>query len=302
MAEPALAYPPRPGPALDAILALHEDSLPYTDDQPLVDGSEQRRHLDYSRDAIGRHLRGVYEPVAVDGNMYVHYIGRDDRGEPVRRSVAPDVFAVFGRPDRPDRRSYVLWDEPEADMRFVLEIASTSTRARDHGAKRDIYASLGVREYFLYDPPWSWRPAALVGLRLRDGVYREIPPRALSDGRPGVPSDVLGLVGHVGEGGRLRWFDPTAGENLRDFDEHADLGDATQQCADAAEQWADALEQCVDATERWADALEQRADAAERRIAEQRANAAKQRARAAEQRARGAEQRLAELKALLRKL
>ena len=210
------------------------------------------------------------------------------------------MFAVFGTPYRMNRWSYVLWDEPEADMRFVLEIASSSTHAHDHGAKRDIYASLGVREYFLYDPPCDRRPAAFMGLRLRDGVYREIPPRALSDGRPGVPSDVLGLVGHVGEGGRLRWFDPATGENLRDFDEHADLADATGQ-------WADALEQCEDATERWADAVEQRADAAERRVAEQRADAAErrvaeQRANAAKERARAAERRFAELKALLRKL
>ena len=160
--------------------------------------------------------------------MFVYYIGRDDRGGPVRRWVAPDVFAVFGTPYRVNRRSYVLWDEPEADIRFVLEIASTSTRGHDHGAKRDIYASLGVREYFLYDPPGDRRPAALLGLRLHDGVYREVAPVALPDGRPGVRSDVLGLVGHVGEGGRLRWFDPATGEDLLDFDEHADRADAAE--------------------------------------------------------------------------
>ena len=217
--------------------------------------------------------------------------------------MAPDVFAVFGTPYRMNRWSYVLWDEPEADMRFVLEIASSSTHAHDHGAKRDIYASLGVREYFLYDPPCDRRPAALMGLA---AARRRLPgDRAQFHCRTvarGCGATSLGLVGHVGEGDRLRWFDPAADENLRDFDEHADLGDATQQCADATGQWADALEQCADATERWADAVEQRADAAERRVAEQRANAAKQRERGAEQRARGAERRYAELKALLRQL
>ena len=235
MAEPALAYPPRPCPALDAILSLHEDSLPGSDDQPMADVNEQQHPLNYSRWAIGRHLRGRAEPVAVDGDMFVYYIGRDESGGPVRRWVAPDVFAVFGTPWRLDRRSYVLWDEPEADIRFVLEIASTSTRGHDHGEKRDIYASLGVREYFLFDPPGVRRPAALLGLRLCDGVYREIPPGALPDGRPGVPSDVLGLVGHVADGGRLRWFDPVAGEDLRDFDEHADMAEANAQLLDAAE-------------------------------------------------------------------
>jgi len=241
MAEPALAYPPRPCPALDAILALHEDSLPGTDGQPMPDVGEQERPLNYSRWAIRRHLRGLAD-VAVYGDMFVYYIGRDEAGEPVRRSVAPDVFAVFGVPYRPDRRSHVLWDEPEADIRFVLEIASSSTRARDHGAKRDVYASLGVREYFLFDPPGPRRPAALLGLRLHDGVYREIAPVALPDRRPGVRSAVVGLVGHVADGDRLRWFDPAAGEDLRDFDEHADMADAHARRADAAERRVAELE------------------------------------------------------------
>ena len=85
-----------------------------------------------------------------------------------------------------------------------------------------------MREYFLYDPPGDRRPAALLGLRLCDGVYREVAPVALPDGRPGARSDVLGLVGHVGEGGRLRWFDPATGEDLLDFDEHADRADAAE--------------------------------------------------------------------------
>ena len=250
MAEPALAYPPRPCPALDAILALHEDSLPPTDREPMPDVDEQERPLNYSRYAIRRHMRCLDDQVAVYGDMFVYYIGRDDRGEPVKRSVAPDVFVVYGTPYRLNRRSYVLWDEPEADIRFVLEIASRTTRAHDHGAKRDIYASLGVREYFLYDPPGQRRPAALVGLRLRDGVYREIAPGALPDGRPGVRSDVVGLVGYVAEGGWLRWFDPASGEDLREFDEHADRADA------------------ADAYERRAEAYERRAAAAERRVAE----------------------------------
>ena len=154
-------------------------------------------------------------------------MGRDRRGEPVRASVAPDVFVVFGVPDREDRRSYVLWREPDADIRFVLEIASDSTRTRDHTAKRDVYASLGVREYFLFDPPGSGRPAALLGLCLRDGTYREIAPVEFPDARPGLPSAVTGLVAHVDDG-RLRWFDPTVGVDLLTYDESMDRGEAAE--------------------------------------------------------------------------
>ena len=124
MAEPALAYSPPPCPALDAILALDEDSLPYTDDTPMPDGRIQQGPLDYSREGIRYHLRDKRDQVAVDSDMFVYYIGRDKRGQPTRASVAPDVFVVLGVPDRPDRKSYVLWKEPDAKIRFVLEIAS----------------------------------------------------------------------------------------------------------------------------------------------------------------------------------
>lgn len=227
MAELALAYSPPPCPALDAILAHDEYSLPCTDDQPMPDVRAQEGPLGYSRDAIRRHLRHLRDRVAVDSDLFVYYVGRDRHGQPVRASVAPDVFVVFGVPDREDRRSYVLWREPDADIRFVLEIASESTRLRDHTAKRDVYASLRVREYFLFDPPDGGRPAALLGLCLRDGNYREIAPVKLPDGRPGIPSTAVGLVAHI-EDGRLRWFDPAAGVELLTYDESMDRGEAAE--------------------------------------------------------------------------
>lgn len=227
MAELALAYSPPPCPALDAILAHDEHSLPCTDDQPMPDVRAQEGPLSYSRDAIRRHLRHVRDRVAVDSDLFVYYVGRDRHGQPVRASVAPDVFVVFGVPDREDRRSYVLWREPDADIRFVLEIASESTRLRDHTAKRDVYASLGVRDYFLFDPPGGGRPAALLGLCLRDGTYQEIAAVEFPDGRRGIPSAALGLMAHIKDG-RLRWFDPAAGVELLTYDESMDRGEAAE--------------------------------------------------------------------------
>ena len=234
MAELALAYSPPPCPALDAILAHDEHSLPCTDDQPMPDVRAQEGPLGYSRDAIRRHLRHLRDRVAVDSDLFVYYVGRDRHGQPVRASVAPDVFVVFGVPDREDRRSYVLWREPDADIRFVLEIASESTRRHDHTAKRDVYASLGVREYFLFDPPGRGRPAALLGLCLRDGTYREIASVKLPDGQAGIPSVVTGLVARIDDG-RLRWFDPVTGADLRTYDESEDRGDAEARGRAAAE-------------------------------------------------------------------
>ena len=219
MVELALAYSSPPCPALDAILDLDEDSLPCTDDQPMPDARAQEGPLGYSRDVIRFHLQHMRDRVAVDADMFVHYISREKDGQPVRAVVAPDVFVVFGVPDRLDRKSYVLWREPNAEIRFVLEIASASTRRRDHTVKRDVYASLGVREYFLFDPPERNRPARLMGLKLRDGNYREISAEVLPGNRRGIRSEVVGLVAHVDEDDNLRWFDPAEGVDLLTYEE-----------------------------------------------------------------------------------
>ncbi|HEU5432296.1 MAG TPA: Uma2 family endonuclease [Thermomicrobiales bacterium] len=53
---------------------------------------------------------------------------------------------------------------------LVVEILSPGTRARDLGAKRDLYARSGVREYWLVDP----EARTIVMLTLRGGRYEEI--------------------------------------------------------------------------------------------------------------------------------
>ena len=207
---------PPPGPALEAILAEDVERLPYTDDQPLPDGRVQQGPLEYSRGALRLYLTAKRDDVAVDGDMFVYYIGRDECGEPARAVIAPDVFVVFGVPDDPKRSRYVLYDEPDANIRFVLEIASPSTRSRDHGRKKDIYAQLGVDEYFLFDPPTRRRPARVLGLTLDDGVYHAMPQSVLPNGHRGVKSEVLDLAAYCRDG-ELRWFDQAAGRDLADL-------------------------------------------------------------------------------------
>ena len=45
----------------------------------------------------------------------------------------------------------------------MLEVTSASTRHNDERRKRDVYAALGVREYFLYDPRAEWLAPPLQG-------------------------------------------------------------------------------------------------------------------------------------------
>ena len=126
--------------------------------------------------------------------------------------VAPDVFVVIGAANH-TRMSYKLWEEPKAPD-FVLEITSRSTRAEDQGRKREVYASLGVREYWLFDPTGDWLAPPLQGFRLHRGEYRPLPSLALVHGGLSLRSEALGLDVRQDEDGRLRFHDPESGEDL----------------------------------------------------------------------------------------
>ncbi len=56
----------------------------------------------------------------------------------------------------------------------MLEVASPSTWRDDLGWKRSVYARLGVREYWQFDPSGEHLPARLQGERLaRSGYVRQ---------------------------------------------------------------------------------------------------------------------------------
>jgi Uma2 family endonuclease len=65
------------------------------------------------------------------------------------QSISPDVFVVRGAAKH-ERRIYKFWEEPAPNV--VLEISSRKTRKDDFGKKKELYAWLGVREYFVFDP------------------------------------------------------------------------------------------------------------------------------------------------------
>jgi Uma2 family endonuclease len=94
-------------------------------------------------------------------------------------AVVGPSYAVYYDSDQPT--SFVLPDvlvAPAEDCGddgirvpplLVVEVLSRSTRRRDRGEKRDLYAELGVPHYWLIDPE---RQTATV-LRLRAGGYVE---------------------------------------------------------------------------------------------------------------------------------
>ena len=194
---------------------------PCSDGQPMAETEIHGACMMYVTYALRRWFekRGQ-EDVYVGSNNFLYY----EQGNP-RAVVAPDVYVVVGAPAHL-RDTYLLWNEPKGPD-FVLEVTSASTRRDDERRKRDVYAALGVSEYFLYDPRSEYLRPPLQGFRLRDGEYRPLSVvTVLSDRGVTVRSEVLGLdLRAEREAGTVRLRDPAAGKDLLTY---AEIDDALQ--------------------------------------------------------------------------
>ncbi len=185
---------------------LHKASsyLPESDGRPMAETDVHRKQMIYVLDAVEEHF-GPDPLVYVTGNIFLYY--RDEFGE--LQKVAPDIFVVKGIPKR-ERRIYHLPEEGKAPD-FVLELISRETKLEDLGNKRVLYASLGVKEYFIFDPLNEALSQQLRGFRLHGEDYHPLAGER-------IHSEVLDLELFV-ENGRLRLFDRKTGERLRTYGE-----------------------------------------------------------------------------------
>ena len=193
---------------------------PESDGMPMPDGLTQAPL--YIR--IMGTLRTFFRDVAdceVNGDVFIYYVEGDNR-----RSVAPDCFVVFGLSEAAleslaGRNTYLLWEVGKPPD-FILEIGSEITGHVDTGRKRDLYAELGVREYWRYDETsGEYYGEALVGERLVDGEYERLEMRYEDNGDVWAHSDALNLDLWWRDG-ELRFWDPVGGEWLLTQDEEHD--------------------------------------------------------------------------------
>lgn len=157
------------------------DIYPELDGKPLAETERHLRSIFRMLDILETHFAEIAD-VYVWSNMMMYY----EKGNP-RAFVKPDIFVSFGI-GKQERRIYKVWEEGKPPD-FIMEFASRSTYQNDLGDKKEIYAAMGVTEYFLYDPFRCCLPAPLMGFRLVDSDYIEIPP--LVNG--GVRSETLNL-------------------------------------------------------------------------------------------------------------
>lgn len=147
--------------------------------------------------------------VYVIGNMFFYY----EEGNPAA-VVCPDILVARGVENKV-RRIYKLWEERPPCL--IVELTSDSTWKQDLHSKRDLYARLGVEEYFLFDP---WKDAmkpSLRAFRLEGNQYQRIEPAI--DGS--LESQTLG-VRFLREGNCLRLVDAATDEPLPRIQEMKD--------------------------------------------------------------------------------
>jgi Putative restriction endonuclease len=104
------------------------------------------------------HLKGQQATVLAD--QFLYYA----QGFP-RLRVAPDVMVIFGV-EPGGRDNYKIWEECQVPS-VIFEMTSPGTQSRDDVEKKHLYESLGVTEYWQFDPRGEWISEKLRGYRLQ---------------------------------------------------------------------------------------------------------------------------------------
>lgn len=197
------------------------DLYPESDGKPMAETERHFRELVKNFNRIENHFAHILD-VYVLGDMMMYY----EEGNP-RKSISPDIFVAFGI-GRKERRIYKIWEEGKPPD-FVLEFASKGTYRTDLTRKVQLYAEIGIPEYFVYHVDRRYLPSLLLGFRLVGDAYVEIQALANS----GIPSVTLGLEFHVLEDS-LGIYDPEAEAWLKTSAERAeDAEERANQEADA---------------------------------------------------------------------
>ena len=156
-----------------------EDELPYDDGEPM-ESDAHRAQMTFLIATAKAHLG---DRAFVGGNLGIYY---SDTQAVQNEFKAPAFLVVLGGEIRPDRKSWVVWQEGGLMPDVVVELLSESTAAQDKGPKLRIYERvLRVAQYFYHDLATD----ELTGWHLLGGRYQRIEPT--EDGR--LPCAALGL-------------------------------------------------------------------------------------------------------------
>lgn len=160
----------------------------YEDPEPVEDGMLQ----DETIVRIVEALRRRFPKDFVKGGGFVMYDPEDGN-----KRFASDGYISFGVTreyvqDVLRLRNYYTW-VVEKGIDFALGVASPSTADRDTDFKRNLYAELGVGEYWMLDRSGDLYGKRITGLRLVNGKYEEYEVHEEPDGSLRSYSEMLDL-------------------------------------------------------------------------------------------------------------
>ena len=180
---------------------------PDSDGEPMAENDFQYTAMAETTSTLRVWFSGRTD-VYVASDMLMYYRMNDNETR-----LAPDIYVVLGAAGNHRRRNWLVWREGKAPD-FVMEIASPSTWERDAVEKREIYASMGVTEYWRFDPTGEHFTPELVGETLVEGQYQALQLEKDGEGRIWGRSTVLGLDIYVLPGLELRLYDPSGAQWL----------------------------------------------------------------------------------------
>ncbi len=138
--------------------------------------------------------------VCIIADMMFYY----EEGNP-RKVISPDVMVIKGIGNHL-RRVYRLWEEKVPDV--IFEISSRETWRDDVQKKYTLYESMGVKEYYIFDPEYKYLAEPFLAHHLKGNSFK---PIKVKKGRVFSPSLSLEIV-DTGE--TLRLFNPETNEFL----------------------------------------------------------------------------------------
>jgi Uma2 family endonuclease len=220
-------------PDLESILQVQETQkiqkeifYPSEDGEPLAETSVHADAIIATVAVLRNYLAENFSersPVVL-ADQFLYYAN----GFP-RLRVAPDVMVILDIPQQPYDK---IWETGKIPS-IIFEMTSESTQAHDQLKKRELYESIGVLEYWLFDPKGEWIPEKLRGYRRQANLPEKeedsLVYEAIADGL----SQVLGLRLEV-EGSLINFYRQDNGEKLLIPSElFAALQAQTQRAADA---------------------------------------------------------------------
>ena len=208
--------PPLPGTTRDPL-------YPDTDGSPMGESELHFLAIKYLYGALSHWFRSR-EDVHVAANMLLYY----EEGVP-SKNRGPDLMVSKGVRGKHRRRSFRIWEEGVVPA-VIFEITSIRTQREDEVVKPHVYASIGVREYFMFDPEGGYLRPQLQGFRLENQEYEPMPANDAGE----IYSPELGLRLIIDDD-LPRLVDPAAGKPLPTEEEYVEQLEAERRRAAALE-------------------------------------------------------------------